>query len=62
MPGFRSVRAAPGRSIIGLARSPDGFHFTADPGPFLIRAPDGPFATYEEFGVEDPRVTRPDRE
>src|SRR6266705_2835806 len=31
-----------GRSIIGLARSPDGFHFTAD----------------EEFGVEDPRVTR----
>ena len=25
-----------GRSIIGLARSPDGFHFTADPEPFLI--------------------------
>ncbi len=24
-----------GRSIIGLARSPDGFHFTADPQPFL---------------------------
>ncbi len=23
-----------GRSIIGLARSPDGFHFTADPEPF----------------------------
>ena len=40
-----------GRSIIGLARSPDGFHFTAAPKPFLI--PGG-----EEFSVEDPRVTR----
>ena len=47
-----------GRSIIGLARSPDGFHFTADPQPFLIPERDGPFAAYEEFGVEDPRVTR----
>ena len=47
-----------GRSIIGLARSPDGFHFTADPEPFLIPARDSPFAAYEEFGVEDPRVTR----
>jgi predicted GH43/DUF377 family glycosyl hydrolase len=47
-----------GRSIIGLARSPDGFHFSADPEPFLIPARDNPFAAYEEFGVEDPRVTR----
>src|SRR5579864_3837996 len=46
-----------GRSIIGLARSPDGFHFTADHQPFLTPARDGPFAEYEEFGVEDPRVT-----
>src|SRR5512140_2191972 len=46
-----------GRSIIGLARSHDGFHFAADPAPFLTPAPDGPFAAYEEFGVEDPRVT-----
>ena len=46
-----------GRSIIGLARSHDGFHFTADPQPFLIPAAEGPFAAYEEFGVEDPRVT-----
>src|SRR5437868_13854212 len=47
-----------GRSIIGLARSPDGFRFTADPEPFLIPAQDSPFAAYEEFGVEAPRVTR----
>src|SRR3989442_6032490 len=46
-----------GRSIIGLARSPDGFHFTADPKPFLVPASEGSFAEYEEFGVEDPRVT-----
>lgn len=46
-----------GRSIIGLARSRNGFEFTADPQPFLTPAPDGPFAGYEEFGVEDPRAT-----
>src|ERR1700676_4534065 len=47
-----------GRSIIGLARSPDGFHFTSDAQPFLVPDHDGRFAPYEEFGVEDPRVTR----
>src|SRR5207245_10574706 len=47
-----------GRSIIGLARSPDGFRFTADPRPFLTPDPDGPFASFAEFGMEDPRLTR----
>ena len=47
-----------GRSIIGLARSLDGFRFTADAQPFLTPERDGPFASYEEFGVEDPRITR----
>ena len=28
------------------------------PEPFLVPARHGPFAAYEEFGVEDPRVTR----
>jgi predicted GH43/DUF377 family glycosyl hydrolase len=51
-----------GRSIIGLARGIDGFHFTADREPFLTPAKDGPFAPYEEFGVEDPRVTHIDGE
>src|SRR6202008_3114485 len=46
-----------GRSIIGSARSYDGFRFTADPEPYLVPDQDGPFAAYEEFGVEDPRVT-----
>lgn len=51
-----------GRSIIGLARSHNGFDFTADPAPFLTPAAEGPFAAYEEFGVEDPRVTLLDDE
>jgi predicted GH43/DUF377 family glycosyl hydrolase len=51
-----------GRSIIGVARSHDGFRFTADPEPFLIPDRDGPFAAYEEYGVEDPRVTAVDGE
>src|SRR5882762_10452637 len=51
-----------GRSIIGLARSSNGFDFTADPQPFLTPAPIGSFAAYEEFGVEDPRVTLLDGE
>ena len=46
-----------GRSIIGIARSNDGFHFTAAAAPFLTPAQDGVFAEYETFGVEDPRVT-----
>lgn len=51
-----------GRSIIGLARSSDGFRFVADPAPFLTPATGGPFAAYEEFGVEDPRITALDGE
>ena len=47
-----------GRSIIGLARSKDGFKFNVDPEPFLTPIRDGPFAAYEQFGVEDPRVTK----
>ena len=47
-----------GRSIIGLARGYDGFRFTVDPEPFLVPDRTGPFAAYEEFGVEDPRVTQ----
>ncbi len=47
-----------GRSIIGIAGSDDGFRFQVRAEPFLVPADREPFATYEEFGVEDPRVTR----
>jgi len=46
-----------GRSIVGLARSQDGFSFAVDPQPFLVPDKEGPFAAYEEYGVEDPRIT-----
>jgi predicted GH43/DUF377 family glycosyl hydrolase len=47
-----------GRSVIGLARSYDGLRFIADSRPLLKPEPDSPFAAYEEYGVEDPRVTQ----
>jgi predicted GH43/DUF377 family glycosyl hydrolase len=45
-----------GRSILGLAESKDGFEFEVRPQPFLTPAKEGPFATYEEYGIEDPRI------
>jgi predicted GH43/DUF377 family glycosyl hydrolase len=49
-----------GRSIIGIADSGDGFNFTVRPEPFLVPTTKGIFATYEEYGVEDPRICQID--
>jgi len=46
-----------GRSIIGIAESNDGYNFTVRPVPFMIPSEEGDFKQYEEFGVEDPRIT-----
>jgi len=46
-----------GRSIIGKAESSDGFAFKVHPEPFLVPATSGVFSDYEEFGVEDLRIT-----
>jgi predicted GH43/DUF377 family glycosyl hydrolase len=46
-----------GRSIIGAAVSDDGFNFKARPEPFIVPAKEPPFSEYEEYGVEDPRIT-----
>ncbi len=46
-----------GRSIIGLAESEDGIGFRVRPEPFLVPHDQPPFSVYEEYGVEDPRVT-----
>lgn len=46
-----------GRSIIGIAESTDGQEFKVRPRPFMVPAEREPFKTYEEFGVEDPRIT-----
>jgi len=53
---FRS-HLATGRSIIGLAQSDDGFKFKAAPEPFMVPAREPAFFEYEEYGVEDPRIT-----
>ena len=45
-----------GRSILGLARSEDGFHFEVDSQPFMVPSTQGVFSEYEEFGIEDPRI------
>ena len=46
-----------GRCIIGLAESEDGFHFEARPEPFMTPSTKPVFCEYEEFGIEDPRIT-----
>ena len=47
-----------GRSVFGLARSRDGFHFTVHPEPVFRKAESGLFKEPENKGVEDPRVTQ----
>ena len=54
---FRSHKRN-GRSIIGIAESEDGFNFNVRPKPFLTPGKNGIFSTYEEFGVEDPRICK----
>jgi len=46
-----------GRSIIGKAESDDGFNFQVEPAPFMIPSDEPEFQEYEEYGVEDPRIT-----
>ena len=50
-----------GRSIIGIADSMDGFEFNVRSEPFLIPTKTGKFSEYEEFGVEDPRISQIDK-
>ena len=45
---FRSHRLN-GRSILGIARSRDGYNFNVDSKIFM--------EPYDEYGVEDPRIT-----
>lgn len=47
-----------GRSVFGLARSKDGFHFQVHPEPVFQKAESGIFKEAENKGVEDPRVTQ----
>lgn len=51
-----------GRSILGLARSNNGYDFKVEPKPFMTPSASGLFGKYEEYGVEDPRITYIDGE
>jgi len=51
-----------GRSILGIAESDDGFNFKAKDHPFMTPSSEGIFKEYEEFGIEDPRITLIDGE
>jgi predicted GH43/DUF377 family glycosyl hydrolase len=53
---FRSLLDT-GRSIIGLAESEDGFNFKPRPEPFMTPSKEPVFCEYEQFGIEDPRIT-----
>ncbi|NOZ75330.1 MAG: glycosidase [FCB group bacterium] len=56
---FRSHKKN-GRSIIGIADSRDGFHFSVRPRPFMLPDKSWEYADYEEYGVEDPRISELD--
>ena len=56
---FRSHNRS-GRSIMGLARSKDGYKFTAEKRPFITPSEEGDFGAYEAFGVEDARICKID--
>lgn len=50
-----------GRSIIGIAESKDGYNFKVGAEPFLkpqVSTKDGVFGEYEEYGVEDVRISQ----
>jgi predicted GH43/DUF377 family glycosyl hydrolase len=46
-----------GRSVFALARSTDGYSFAVEPDFVMTPSTEEPFRTYEERGIEDPRIT-----
>ncbi len=54
------VEGQQGYSFFALARGSDGLHFELDDAPCMLRAEEGPFALWEENGMEDPRITEID--
>lgn len=58
---FRSHKLN-GRSILGKAKSSDGYNFEVDEKPFMIPSTEGIFKEYEAYGIEDPRIIYMDGE
>jgi beta-1,4-mannooligosaccharide/beta-1,4-mannosyl-N-acetylglucosamine phosphorylase len=51
------VEGQQGYSFFAMARSENGCHFEIDKKPVMMPVKNGPFARYEEKGIEDPRIT-----
>ena len=51
------VEGQQGYSFLALARSRDGLHWTVGPSPCMLPASEEPWKTWEERGIEDPRLT-----
>jgi predicted GH43/DUF377 family glycosyl hydrolase len=51
------VEGQQGYSFFALARSRDGLRFRVDPTPCMLPAREEPWSTWEENGIEDPRLT-----
>ncbi|MBU1078579.1 MAG: glycoside hydrolase family 130 protein [Spirochaetes bacterium] len=49
-----------GCSVLGLAESKDGYNFKVRPEPIMTQSDKEPFKTFENKGLEDPRVTKID--
>ncbi|HDZ22156.1 hypothetical protein LCGC14_1002420 [marine sediment metagenome] len=47
-----------GHSVLALACSEDGYHFTVHDEPVMVPSREGEFGVYERKGIEDPRITR----
>ncbi len=51
------IEGQQGYSFFALARSGDGLHFEMEKQPCMYPATDEPWKTWEENGIEDPRLT-----
>lgn len=51
------VEGLNGVSFLALARSQDGFHFKVENEPVMTPSDEEPYKSYEELGIEDPRIT-----
>ena len=47
-----------GHSVLALACSEDGYHFTVHDEPVMVPGLEGDYAVYERKGIEDPRITK----
>ena len=52
------IEGQQGYSFFTLAHSGDGLHFEVEPYPCMLPSTEEPWRTWEENGIEDPRLTK----